>query len=411
MHTPALPIPEPPPLRLRPFRAVRYDEDLVGDLSGLVAAPYDELGAAQARAQRARPHHIARLIHTHDPQVAARQLRRWLHRGVLRQDERPAIYVYQQQRGGRILQRGLIGDLLMPRHSAASKGPLLPHEGVSTHVVRQRAAHMSGMGAQLEPLLLTCRGMASPAVQVVDRLTRRTPAAVARIGEITHTLWACTSEEEVSLVATGLPRDRALIADGHHRHAACLNLSEELGSPWQSSLALLVDTSAYPLRLSAIHRVMPGLDTEKAASAAAEVARVRRLPEGPRPPEPGELVLVGAGRAWTITEPEPGALHAALTGHPEEWATLPAAVSDQLLLAVVWSVPDLPGAVRHLHDARRAVAEVAAPGSGTALLLPEISEERVRELAGSGVLLPRKSTSFGPKPAVGLAFKLCEVLS
>lgn len=37
MHTPALLLPEPTPLWLRPFRAVRYDEDLVGDLSGLVA--------------------------------------------------------------------------------------------------------------------------------------------------------------------------------------------------------------------------------------------------------------------------------------------------------------------------------------------------------------------------------------
>ncbi|MFI2629081.1 hypothetical protein ACH5A2_01565 [Streptomyces collinus] len=40
---------------------------------------------------------------------------RWLRRGVLGRDERPALYVYQQQRGARILQRGLIGDLLLPR--------------------------------------------------------------------------------------------------------------------------------------------------------------------------------------------------------------------------------------------------------------------------------------------------------
>ncbi|MEU0042784.1 DUF1015 domain-containing protein [Streptomyces werraensis] len=409
MSTLAAPAPEPTSLRLRPFRAVRYDEGVVGDLSHLVAPPHDELSPAQTRVPGGYPHHIAHLLYTHDPQAAVGQLRDWLHRGVLRRDERPAVYVYQQQRGARILQRGLIGELVLPRDSSRRERLLLPHEGVSPHVVRQRAAHMSGLRAQLEPLLLTYRSSESTAAQVVDHVTRRMPTVVVRIGEITHTLWACSDDEEVALVSSGLSGSRALIADGHHRHAACLQLGEEPGSPWESSLALLVDTAVYPLRLSAIHRVMPELDPEKAALAAADVARVQPLPEGPRLPRPDELVLAGAGQAWTVTDPEPGALHEALTDRPLEWAPLPAAVSDHLLLDAVWSVPDLPGTVRYSHDASRAVADVAAPGSGTALLLPAITEDQVRELAGAGVLLPRKSTSFGPKPAAGLALRVLDL--
>jgi len=152
--------------------------------------------------------------------------------------------------------------------------------------------------------------------------------------------------------------------------------------------------------------VIPGLDPDKAVSAVREVTRVRPLPDGVRPPGPGELILVGARRAWTVTEPEPGALREALTGCPPQWSTLPAAVSDQLLLAATWSVPDLPGAVRYVHSARQAVAEVAGPQSGVALLLPAVTEGLVRELAGAGVLLPRKSTSFGPKPAAGLVLRV-----
>ncbi|MEU0170562.1 DUF1015 domain-containing protein [Streptomyces iakyrus] len=408
MFIPTASEPRPKPLKLRPFRAVRYDQDVVGDLSHLVAPPQDELGPAQPRVPRGCPHHIAHLLYTQDPQAAARQLRGWLHRGVLRRDERAAVYVYQQQRGARILQRGLIGELVLPR-DGKGRERLLPHEGVSPHVVRQRAAHMSGLRAQLEPLLLTYRSSQSTATQVVDHVTRRIPTVVARVGEITHTVWACSGDEEVALVTSGLSGSPALIADGHHRHAACLRLGEEPGSPWESSLALLVDTAVYPLRLSAIHRVMPELDPEKAALAAADVAEVRPLPEGPRPPRPGELVLAGGGQAWTVTDPEPGALHEALTEHPREWATLPAAVSDHLLLDTAWSVPDLPGAVRYYHDAHWAVADVAAPGSGTALLLPAITEDQVRELAGAGVLLPRKSTSFGPKPAAGLALRVLDL--
>ncbi|MEU1574517.1 hypothetical protein ABZ519_25835 [Streptomyces collinus] len=60
----------------------------------------------------------------------------------------------------------------------------------------------------------------------------------------------------------------------------------------------------------------------------------------------------------------------------------------------------------HLHDIRQATEAVSAPGSGSALLLPVISESTVWELAGARVLLPRKSTSFGPKPAAGLAMRV-----
>lgn len=402
MPAPAVPFPKPTLLQLRPFRAVRYDADRVGDPSELIAPPYDDLDPARVRKLRRHPHHVARLLYSDAPQGAARELGRWLRRGVLRRDERPALYAYQQQRGARILQRGLIGDLLLP-HQA---GKLLSHEDVSAHVVRQRAAHMSGLHAQLEPLLLAHRGTESTTAQLVDHVTRRKPVTVARIGQITHMLWVCDDPAELALLARGLSAGQALIADGHHRHAACLQLSGDAAGPWASSLALLVDTATYPLRLSAIHRVLSALDPEKAARTAAEVARVLPLPGGPRPPEAGELILTGGGQAWSITDPDPRALREALADHPNQWAQLPAAVSDHLLLRHAWSVPDLPGAVTYLHDIRQATAAVSASGRGSALLLPVISQDTVWELAGAGVLLPRKSTSFGPKPTAGLAMRV-----
>lgn len=403
MQSPALSTPTG--LQLRPFQAVRYDPAQAGELSNVICPPYDDIGPARARSLRARPHHIARLLHATTPQTAAGQLDRWRRRGVLVRDTRPAIYVYQQQRGARLLQRGLIGELRLARGATS---PVLPHEGVHPHVVRQRAGSMAALRAQLEPLLLTYRSTESTTAQIVEHVTRRPPVAVARTGGLTHTLWACTAPDEQILISAGLSRCRALIADGHHRHAACLQLSEgEDRSPWQSSLALLIDSTTHPLQLSAIHRVMPGLEADKAAAAAADVAQVRQLP-GPRLPDPGELVLAGAGRAWAITDPDPEALREALTGRPPQWHQLAAAVTDHLLLGRAWSVPDLPGAVRHVHDADQAVAAVAEPANGTAVLLPAVTEDTVWDMAGAGVLLPPKTTSFGPKSAAGLVLRVID---
>ena len=46
---------------------------------------------------------------------------------------------------------------------------------------------------------------------------------------------------------------------------------------------------------------------------------------------------------------------------------------------------------------------------GTAVLMHPVREEVVRDLARQGVTMPRKSTSFGPKPASGLVLRALEI--
>ncbi|MFD9207401.1 DUF1015 family protein [Streptomyces sioyaensis] len=393
-------------LRLRPLRGVRYDTCRVADLSAMVSPAYDDLDPARVTELRSRPHHIARLLHTDDPHRTATQLSSWIRRGVLVRDALPALYVYQQRLGEQVLQRGVIGACDLPRPGDRT---VLAHEDVQPHVVTARAALMEGLGAQPEPLLLAYNSTAPSATQVIDRITHLPPAANVRIGAITHTLWACIDPDDQAVIAADVAQAQALIADGHHRYAACRQLRERHGpGSWGSCLALFVNTAVHPLRLTAIHRVIPGLEPDKAAAAAADVACVRPLPDGPRTPQPGELVLTGAGRAWSVTGLDPRALDEALTGRPAQWREVPAAIADHVLLAHRWSVQGRPDAVRYVHDAGPAADAVAAPGSGTAVLLPAMTETTVRQLAANGVLLPRKSTSFGPKPAAGLVLRVLD---
>jgi len=390
-----MPAPTPPesrPLRLHPFRAVRYAAERLGDLSEVLSPPYDNVNPATISTLRARPHHISQLLHTKDPSASASTLNGWLNSGILVRDPQPALYIYQQRLGSELLQQGLIGELELHRSPG---GPVLPHEGVRQDAVRDRAACMAQMRAQPEPLLLTCP-VGRATAQVIDRVVQRTPVTVASVNGITHTLWACTDTDEQAAVALDLSRRSALIADGHHRHAACLQLREK------RCLAMLVDPTTRPLRLAAVHRVIPGLEADKAAAAAVDVACVRPLTGGPRLPASGQLVLTGGGQAWMVTAPDPKALGEALSSQPAQWRSIPAAVTDHLLMSKAWSVPDLPGAVHHVHDVDQALAAVSDPGGGVAVLLPPMSETAVWELASAAIMLPRKSTSFGPKPPAGL---------
>ncbi len=415
-------------LELTPFRGLRYDPDRVGTLAAVTSPPYDVVVRPDGvhHLQSADPHNIVRLIL---PQAttpaernaqAARTLRRWLTEGVLTADSEPGLYVYEQRDGDGLLQRGVIGAL---RLSEPSEGVVLPHEDVMPHVVADRAALMRATSANLEPLLLTYRGVAASATaEVVERTAERPPLLATTTEDgFRHRLWSITAPADLDHVRSDLARHQALIADGHHRWATYRRLRAEhpSPSPWDYGLVLLVDTARYPLRVRAIHRLLHDLPVADAVSAVAGLFRVRRL-DVPLPQalealadadcESNAFLLAGDGAFHLIDRPDPALLSRTVpTGQPAAWRTLDATVLHAALLAHVWHIPeDDPARIAYIHDTA-ATVEKAERDGGTAVLMHPVREEVVRDLARQGVTMPRKSTSFGPKPASGLVLRALDL--
>ncbi|AOP46578.1 DUF1015 family protein [Streptomyces lydicus] len=408
-------------LRLLPFRGLRYAPERVGSLTAVTSPPYDVVVRPEGvrHLETADPYNIVRLIlpHAADPATrhrkAADTLRDWRAEGVLTQDAEPALYVYEQ-RAGAVLQRGLIGALCLD-------GPVLPHEDVIPEVVEDRAALMRAAAANFEPLLLSYRGRngANGATAVIERTVAGPPLLATTTEDgFTHRLWAVTDPGDLAAVDHDLSRRQALIADGHHRWATYRRLYEQrpgatADSPWASGLVLLVDTARYPLQVRAIHRVLPHLPTAKALTDLAGAFRARTLRGGlsaalrTLDETPGTAFVLAGGRETfhLLDRPDPGLLDRAIRrDRPEEWRRLDATVLHSVLLDEVWRIPDHPSDISYLHHAEAAVEQAARHG-GTAVLMRATSEETVRQLAEMGVTMPRKSTSFGPKPATGLVLR------
>ncbi|MEU3739246.1 MULTISPECIES: DUF1015 domain-containing protein [unclassified Streptomyces] len=410
-------------LDLIPFRGVRYVPEQVGSLAAVTSPPYDVVVRPDGllHLESADPHNIVRLIlpQATTPearnQQAAETLRAWLARGILAPDPEPSLYIYEQ-RDGSILQRGVIGAL---RLSEADEGIVLPHEGVMTHVVEDRAALMRTTSANLEPLLLTYRsnGDATGATAVIERTVTHEPLLSTTTEDgFSHRLWAVTDPADLAEIQSDLARHQALIADGHHRWATYLRLRSEhpSSSPWDYGLVLLVDTARYPLRVRAIHRYLHRLPVPDALAALAGSFRVRTV-EGPLPhalealadaaAEGNAFLLVGDGAFHLIDRPDPDLLARTIpAGPPEAWRTLDATVLHSTLLDHIWQIPDAPEHIAYIHDTG-ATVEKAERDGGTAVLMHPVREEVVRDLARQGVTMPRKSTSFGPKPASGLVLR------
>ena len=192
------------------------------------------------------------------------------------------------------LQRGIIG---LVRLGSPESAGILPHEGVMPGLVAGRRELMAATQANLEPIFLIYDGdspvpgtppATRAATGIMDRMAAERAPLVSVTTEdgITHRLWRLGDPAEQAAIAADLAGRRALIADGHHRYAAYLDLQAEMrasglgAGPWDYGLAFLVDSAAYPPRLGAIHRVLPGLPPERAAELAKAAFTVQDLPAG-----------------------------------------------------------------------------------------------------------------------------------
>lgn len=438
-----------PTLVVRPFRGVRYDAARVGDLAAVTSPPYDVIDPdSAAHLEELDPHNVVRLILPRDATAdgadryaqARAALEDWMAQGVLVRDEQPALYVYEQAGAG-VRQRGLLAAVGL---SPAADRVILPHEDVMPGPVADRLELMRATAANLEPILLVYDGGGDTAAVVDDVVERRLAGdpVIATCTEdgLDQRVWAVTDPVLHGRVARDLAPRQALIADGHHRYATYLRLQAEHrtgaspagdgpssqhdghvpSSPhdggWDSGLAMLVDSRSHPPHVAAIHRVVAGLSMADALERSAGVFRT--WPAGADLPSAlsaldtasgsHPFVLTDGSTFTLIDDPSAEAVEAALpsSAHSAGWRSLDASVLHGLLLRDLWQVDDDRG-TGYLHDAEAAV-RAAVRGSGVAVLMRPVTVELVQELAARGERMPRKSTSFGPKPRTGLVLRLLD---
>jgi uncharacterized protein (DUF1015 family) len=448
-------------LVLAPFRGIRYARDRVSGIANVTSPPYDVInGGILDQLRAADPHNVVRLILPGEDagasKAAASLLREWLSAGVLIRDRMAALYIYEQclpgQDGSCCLQRGIIGLVGLGSPETAA---ILPHEGVMPGLVAGRRELMTATQANLEPIFLiydgeqpgaTAHTTGDTATGVIDRVAGERAPLVSITTEdgMTHRLWRLDHRAEQAAIAADLAGRRALIADGHHRYAAYLELQAEMhaaglgAGPWDYGLAFLVDSAAYPPRLGAIHRVLPGLPPDRAAELAKAAFTVQDLPAGlglndalPRLAAAGQegtaFLLAGGPVFRLLSHPDPVQLGASMpAGASAPWQSLDASVMQQLLLGRLWGVSDSERDVLIDHDAADAVRAVSGDATatdiaergagaassagstlaeGTAVISNPASFETVIRIAAQGERVPRKSTSFGPKPRTGLILR------
>lgn len=346
--------------RIRPFRALRYDEGVAGPLASLVAPPYDVISEEQRAEYRARsPHNVVNLTLPESEEQAARDLAAWRETGVLVEDEEPSYWwLSQEYVGPDGVARQREGFVAALRAEPYENRVILPHERTHAGPKEGRLRLLKATRTHLEPIFLLWDGSIA-----VDGLGE--PDLVAEESGVTARLWRLDAEFG-DVLTEEIADAQLLIADGHHRYETTLAFHEQDGSEESAWLmVVIVPTDQEGLTIFPTHRV---------AQSAGGVS-------GTPIDQPGDvlpgLVLYRQGR-YELLEGE--------------------GLDPELVERLA------PQGVSYTPRISEAVAAVDRGEAEAAFLLRPTRIEEVWEVAGRGDVMPQKSTFFYPKLTSGLLF-------
>ena len=387
-----------------PFRALRYDAAIAGDPAATSAPAYDDLDRfSYARHRAASPYTVLELLAGGNGgyEAAGAAFRRWRRTGVLVEDAAPGFFLYEIHELRQAVPAVLRGVLAAV---AVTGDTLLPHESVDHVRIEARLARLAAVPADLAPVFAVHTAADAAFRDVVDA-GPSTPPVVAFTDEFgaDHRVWPVLDPEAVAVLHQGLSGVRAVIADGHHRFGAAVELHRRDPSNTRT-LTYLVDATAYGPQLLPVHRLVdpvpPDLDGRLRGVFDLHTASGGQG----RPVTQDHAVMAlqrdGEEAVRLVVRDELALDHLMPAHRSPAWRRLDSAIFDQVIRPLLGDAR-----VQYRSDAARAAQELHLYDDAALFVLRPPPLESVYACALAGEAMPAKSTWFRPKPRAGLVMR------
>src|SRR5579885_1422782 len=424
---------------IRPFSGIQYAPELRPHLAALVTPPYDVISPeAQAAYYDRHPNNIIRLeLGLDEPgddtlnnryTRAAATFADWRLRGILRQDEHPAMYLYRQrfQSGGKDYWRASL--LARVRLEPWEAGVVLPHEKTMAKPKYDRLKLLRACAANLSPIMALYQDEQETLQQLFKALNEFPPEAdfTDEAGE-EHWLLPITDEAHLRTIQDFFGNQHLYIADGHHRYETALAYRDELREmrkdlhPEDAANFVLMSLSAFEdpgVVILPTHRLIKGVAAERVRGLAEMLKpyfTLEALPASISASQALEALAAEVGTAFVLVTAEQTfrvrarpevAQRMAATGRSAAWQSLDVAILQTLALeeglgldAEAMTSGDF---LTYIRDADAAVAAVQNGSAQLAALVRPTRVEQLRDVAAVGDRMPQKSTYFYPKLITGL---------
>lgn len=437
---------------IQAFRALRYDLSRVGNLSDVIAPPYDVIdGDFQQQLYDRHENNVVRLILNQalesDGELsryerAARHLKEWIRDGVLQQDIESALYVYHQTfeyDGQPITRRGFLSRV---RLETFGEGNIYPHEETHSKAKKDRLNLTTHCKANLSPIFSI---FSDPQNEVQEALqaaiSDSTPTEATDHLGVKHSMWRVTDTNACARVAELMGPKALYIADGHHRYETALNYKAqlegeaELPADHPANYVLMMNVSMDDAGMIVLptHRLFRGVPPITSEQLIEKIGGCFDCQVGGNGPatatsfweeiavEDSQSTMAlycAADDSWVmcrLNEQGRGTMKDVI-GQSDEWRSLGVAILHRLLVEHLLGLKDLPSPL-YVHTVDEVIEglthgdstgrdatgqEAAGEQFQLGCLVMPATLEHVRDVSLNAERMPAKSTYFYPKMLSGM---------
>lgn len=259
-----------------PFRGLRYNPQLISDISQVLCPPYDVISPEQQKAlQQKSPYNMINLEYGEELQEdsplnnkysrAQKTLEEWLAKGLLQPEQGPAIYLHQHQfqyKSNNFSRTTLLTRVRLEESGIESeRKTVFPHEGTQE-------------GPKLDRLnlLRACQANLSPIFALYENQDEKIRLSLAESQESipiiqnsgasgeSHKVWKIDKAEVIVRLQEHFFKKALFIADGHHRYETALSYQREMLANEKAQTTPVQKVQAYDFTLMGLVSMTdPGL--------------------------------------------------------------------------------------------------------------------------------------------------------
>jgi len=433
-------------MEVKPFKAFRFDEGVVGDVGSCISPPYDVISPAQQqRLYDKNEYNIVRIIKgkTTSSDIegnnqytrAADYLKTWIEKGVLKQDSAEAIYAYVQdfEVAGNHFRRSSFIALTRLEEFGPS-GHVKPHEETLDEPKVDRLNLKRATVTEFGLVFMLYEDRKRIADEIVEKATREQPLLdYTDEQNVRHRLFAVTAGDDIKAIVEMMVDKSCIIADGHHRYETALNYYRETNN--HSDMYLMtafVNMLSEGLAILATHRLVDNLENlqfgkliedlkehfdvieihfdspDAKVDARQEMsAMMERMCDKNR----NALGIYGGNGAFYVAVlKDKEAMDSVASGMSSAWKSLDVSVLHKLVLEKLLGIGEKElargGYIEYVKDTGNAIDElIAKVDTGAKQIAFFVNPPKMRQLVmvtDAGEKMPQKSTYFYPKMNTGL---------
>jgi len=421
--------------KIAPFKGIRYNQSVTGELSKVTSPPYDIISPQdQVYYHKLHPNNYVRLVLGEDFESdcetsnrftrAKGYLDQWLADGVFKEDSQPAIYIYQQlfERNGEA--KTVRGFTCAVKIHEYEDRVILPHEWTLAKPKSQLAQLIRQVKANLDCVYGLYADAGGAMDAIMDKAMAGEPIqeAVDKSG-VVNRFWAITDPVEISKIVDFMSDKQIAIADGHHRYETALAYRNEVREqsgcscgcceqPSDYVMMTIINVYEKDMTIDPTHRVLGALSAESLAKLDSSLAELFDIKPASKELLLDEMAREGAigmyrGGEARILKPKVD-VTSLMTG-AEPSRKLELNVLHQLILEKHLGIgPEQLRNQTHIiytRDANEAMRLVDSGERQLTFLVNPIPVKSVLDIAAAGDKMPQKATYFYPKLLSGLVLR------